>query len=416
MTPKQTLLIGIDWADAKHDYHLIIPNGQTQSGQFQQNPKAINETLDAWRKLSPGATLAIAIESSKGALINALLSHEDVVVYPINPTALDHFRRSHAHAGAKSDPVDALRLAEFLQQRIANLRPLHRDEPLTRELANLAESRRHFVEQRVNLANELTALLKQYFPVVLLFSAAKPYAKFLISFLIEYTTLEQAQAAGEAKLRSYFHGLNMKKKADQFAKLIITATPLTSDSVTIRSAQRKALALAEQIKVLNKHIAKYEKELKALLPIHPDYQWIKSLPGPSVITQARVIAALGDDRKRYPNASSFSSATGIAPVTKQSGKQRHVHFRWACPKYTKQTFHELAGLAIGKCRWSKAFYDQQRKQGKTDAMAKRSLALKWQRIIRKCWETGEPYDEVRYLERLRVTGSPLYALVQNASA
>jgi transposase len=414
MQPSKTLLIGIDWADAKHDFHLITPEGSSTSGVFKQDPKAIADVLQSWRNLCPGATLAVAIESCKGALINALLQHEDVCVYPVNPTALDHFRRSFGHAGAKSDPIDAMRLAQFLQQRIDELRPLRQDEPLTRELADLAETRRHFVEQRVALANELTALLKQYFPAVLQFKAAKPYAQFLIAFLIQYGSLEQAQAAGKTKLRNYFHGLGMKKKANDFAELLVSALPLTTEPTTLRCAQRKALVLAEQIKVLNKHISKYEKSLKQLLPTHPDYQWVASLPGPSVFTQARLIAAMGDDRSRYPDAKSLGSASGIAPVTKQSGGQKRVHFRWACPKFMKQTFHELAGLTRKKSLWSKVFYQQQLKNGKTDAMAKRALALKWQRIIRKCWETGQPYDEARYLERLKATGSPLYPLVQEA--
>jgi hypothetical protein len=45
-------------------------------------------------------------------------------------------------------------------------------------------------------------------------------------------------------------------------------------------------------------------------------------------------------------------------------------------------------------------------------MAKRALAFKWQRIIHRCWQDGVPYDEQRYIERLRVTGSPLITLME----
>jgi hypothetical protein len=77
----------------------------------------------------------------------------------------------------------------------------------------------------------------------------------------------------------------------------------------------------------------------------------------------------------------------------------------------KQTFHEYASVSIAASRWAKAYYDSQRKLGKSTHMAKRALAYKWQLIIFRCWQTGEPYDEARYIERLKQTGSPIYNLI-----
>jgi hypothetical protein len=40
-------------------------------------------------------------------------------------------------------------------------------------------------------------------------------------------------------------------------------------------------------------------------------------------------------------------------------------------------------------------------------MAKRALAYKWIRIIFRCWQQGEAYDEARYIQQLTLTHSPL---------
>ncbi|EMI41693.1 IS110 family transposase [Rhodopirellula sp. SWK7] len=385
MILKQPILIGIDWADAKHDFHLLCPDGDAQTGVFAQSPQAITDQLKTWRSNHPGAQFAVAIEASKGALINALLQFDDVVIYPVNPAALAYLRKSHRHGGGKSDPVDAKRIAEFLRERIDELRPLHQDSPLTRELARLSEDRRFAVDARADLANELTALIKQYYPVISGFAAAKPYASFLLSFLIEYPTLDQAQAAGEAKLRSYFHGLNMKRKADHLAKLIMDAKPLTTEEVTLRCSSKRAVMIAEQLKVLNKHIRSYEANIKELLPQHPQYAVAASLPGVAANTQARIIAAMGDGEGRYETAQSLQCASGIAPITEQSGKRKFVSARWACTKFLRQTFHEMAGLSVTKSRWAKAFYEDQKAKGKPANTAKRALAYKWQRILFRCW-------------------------------
>ncbi len=125
-----------------------------------------------------------------------------------------------------------------------------------------------------------------------------------------------------------------------------------------------------------------------------------------------MIGALGDDRSRYADASSLQATSGIAPLTTQSAKQRLVSARWACTKFLRQTFHEYAGLSIAKSKWAAAYYDLQLSNGKSAQMAKRALAYKWQRIIFRCWQDRVPYDEAKYIQRLKETGSPLYQLIE----
>ena len=110
---------------------------------------------------------------------------------------------------------------------------------------------------------------------------------------------------------------------------------------------------------------------------------------------------------RSPAFVSATQPTGIAPLTTQSGKQRYVSSRWACSKFLRQTFHEFAGLSIKKSRWAKAFYQSQLARHKSPQVARRALAYKWLRIIYRCWQTGESYDEDRYVQRLGATNSPL---------
>lgn len=86
--------------------------------------------------------------------------------------------------------------------------------------------------------------------------------------------------------------------------------------------------------------------------------------------------------------------------------------RWACTKFLKQTFHEYAGLSIAKSKWAAAYYKMMRDRGNDPQMAKRALAYKWQRIIFRCWKDKVPYDEAKYIQRLKETGAPLYKLIE----
>jgi hypothetical protein len=77
----------------------------------------------------------------------------------------------------------------------------------------------------------------------------------------------------------------------------------------------------------------------------------------------RLLAALGSQRERYANAAEVQAYSGIAPVTERSGKKKWVHFRWACPKFLRQSFHEWAGHSIAHSQWARSYYQQQRERG-----------------------------------------------------
>ena len=408
---QETIFVGIDWADQTHAWHL---EGQSteNAGTLQQDAVEIQNWLTRLRKQHPDCQFAVAIETTKGALISALLEYDDVTIYPVNPAALAAYRKAFAHGGGKNDPGDAMLLCQYLKHYLKKLRPLKRDQPLTRKLAALSEDRRRLVDQRTAHCNELKAVLKTYFPEVLKLEAARIYADFVIAFLLKYPTLDAAQKAGAKRLRKLFYGVGTKAKAEKRVQLLLDATALSHDAAHVETSAMRVTALVALIKTYNAQIRIYEATIAEEVTAHEDYAIFKSLPGSSDLTHSRMIAAMGDDRSRYSDAESLQAATGIAPLTTQSGKQRFVSARWACTKFLRQTFHEYAGLSIAKSKWAAAYYKLQRDKGKTPHMAKRALAYKWQRIIFRCWQDKVPYDEAKYIQRLKKTGSPIYQLIE----
>ncbi|MCA9120688.1 MAG: transposase [Planctomycetaceae bacterium] len=132
------------------------------------------------------------------------------------------------------------------------------------------------------------------------------------------------------------------------------------------------------------------------------------------VTQSSI--SLKRSSSRYGNAQQLVSATGIALLTTQSGKQRFVSSHWACNKFLRQTFHEFAGLSITNSRWAKAFYESQLARHKSTQVARCALTYKWLRIIYRCWQAGEAYNEKRYIQRLAETTSPLAEHLKNRAA
>ncbi len=201
---------------------------------------------------------AYAANSEVNLRLRCGSQYDDVIIYPINPAALASYRKAFAHGGGKNDPSGAMLLAEYLQHYIDKLRPLRQDEPLTREIAALVEDRRRLVDQRTAHCNELKAILKRYFPVVLQLRAAKIYADFIVRFLLKYSTLEAAQKVGPTRLRKFFYGIGAKQKAEQRVEKIMSCQPMTQDGVILRSCARRTIALCRLLKTYNLQISDYD--------------------------------------------------------------------------------------------------------------------------------------------------------------
>ncbi len=409
---ENTAAIGIDWADREHAFHLIDAQGNELAGDFEQTPQAIDDWVVMLRNKYPQAIFHVCIEQSKGALVSALLMHDDIHIFPINPTQLANYRKAMSHGGAKGDPSDARLLAQFLMHYGDQLNLLQPDDETTRKLTILVQDRRRIVDQRTALANELKATIKQYFPLVLRLTPYRMHAQFVCRLLLKWPTLEKLQAVKPTTLRKFFYGQNLRgDHVETKIELIAVARPLTQDAAILQTYAMRVQHLAKLLLVDAEVIEGYDREIEKLLVAHADFQIVASLPGAALQMRSRIIAALGTDRTRFTSSQSLQTYSGIAPVTSQSGNTRIVSHRWACPKFHKQTFHEYAGLSTVKSRWAKAYYEMMLSRGKKPQIAKRGLAYKWQRIIFRCWQDRVPYDESRYIARLRETNSPLLAFM-----
>jgi hypothetical protein len=99
--------------------------------------------------------------------------------------------------------------------------------------------------------------------------------------------------------------------------------------------------------------------------------------------------------------------SGVAPVLKRSGQATIIHRRFARPLFLHQCFIEYVNESIRHSLWARAFYQKQNAAQKTHWVIIRALAYKWIRILFRCWQERIPYDEIRYLNSLQKSGSPL---------
>lgn len=160
-------LVGIDWADTKHDFCLrATASEQEEYGVIGSMPEEIDHWVRGLADRFPGGKIAVCLEQSKGSLIYTLLKYDHLVLYPINPRMLAKFREALAPSGKKDDPADAQLLLELVSKHPAKLKPWRPADEHTRTLQFLVEHRRTLVNDKTRLTNRLTSVLKGYFPHV----------------------------------------------------------------------------------------------------------------------------------------------------------------------------------------------------------------------------------------------------------
>ena len=406
-------LVGIDWADRKHEICLQPMPGSKRTFQvLEHRPEAIDEWANGLRERFGNRPIAVALEQRKGPLINALSKYEHLVLVPINPHLLAGLRRAFKPSGAKDDPSDAALAIDILQHHPEKLRPWRADDPRTRQLQRLVEARRKTVDQRVGATDRLLANLKGYFPQALdCFDCLETVVA--CDFLTRWPSLGHAKHAREQALRDFFHqhGVRGEERIGGRVAMLEEAMPLTRDSGVIVPALVVTRTLVAELRALIDGVEQYDAVIAKTFAAHPDAPIFASFPGAGPIFAPRLLAALGSDRERYDGVGALQEYLGIAPVTTRSGKAQWIHWRLACPVFLRQSIIEWAGMSTRYSIWANAYYHQQREKGKRHHVAVRALAFKWLRILYRCWMERTPYDEAKYLFALKRRGSPLLRFI-----
>jgi transposase len=412
--------VGIDWADKKHAIALRAASTEArlERQELESEPAALADWVLALQVRFAGqGRILVCLEQSRGALIHFLMGYEFLTLYPINPQQLASYRKAFRPSGAKDDPSDAELLCQLVSLHHQQLHPWQPDDALTRKLALLCEKRRSAVDARTALSNQLKSELKQFYPLALTILDNDLTTSLAADFLLQWPNFEALKKAPAQKLRKFFYGHHSRSAPKLQLRLerIQAAQALTRDSAIIEAGTLSVQMWAQQLKALAPYLARYEKAIAQLFENHPDSPLFNNLPGAGPQLAPRLLRAFGTDRARFPSPLEAVTFFGIAPITEQSGKAQWIHFRWACPKFLRQSFHEFAAHSVRFCDWARVYYHYQLARGKGHHAAVRALAYKWIRILFRCWQSPQPYDPQRYLTALLQRGSPHRPMVQNSA-
>jgi len=271
--------IGVDWADAEH---AVWSEDEAGAKVMSRAVAHTAEAFAEWgrwldERRAAGIELWAAIERPDGRVVDFLLDH-GVVVFPVNPKALDRARDRFRMSGAKSDPFDARVLAGFLRTDHGHLQPLRPNSEAAQELKELTRDYARQVRQQTRLLNQLTITLKEYYPRALEVCEDLK-SRWAQEFLRAYPTPDALRALTERQWQRWArsHRLSAERTAALWSTL--QRPQIAVPPHVVRGKARRLAVLLEQFVLTAGAVETYRQAVEDFFASMPAANPTSTFPG-----------------------------------------------------------------------------------------------------------------------------------------
>ena len=397
--------VGIDWGSQQHQVFVLDRDRRRVGERVVDHDGASLAQLAAWLwTVSAGQPqrVAVAIEVPRGAIVEGLLER-GFHVFAINPKQLDRFRDRHSVAGAKDDRRDAFVLADSVRTDQPSFRRLQVDEPQFLRLRELSRAEETLLEDFRRTANRLRDELHRFYPQMLKLCSAADES-WMWDLLDLAPTPAHAALLSEEQVQRVLkaHRIRRLKAPDVLACIQAPALPVAPG--VPEAAQTHCEFLLPCLRVLAEQLRGCAQQVQALLSTlaqepgetggPSDVAVVLSLPG-----VGRKITAWFFAEAAQPLAERdyqvLRTHSGVAPVTRQSGKRRVVVMRRGCNPRLRQALHHMARVAMQRDAHFSHVYATLRAKGQRHGQALRNIGDRLLRILMAMLRDRTCYDASR---------------------
>jgi transposase len=359
MTDERPRYAGVDWASESHHVFLTDDGGRRIGEKiFKHSGEGLAE-MTTWLMATSGVAEAsqihIAIEVPHGPVVETLIER-GFQVHAINPKQMDRFRDRFTLAGAKDDSRDAMVMASALRTDPRCFRLLEVSDPVIIELREWSRIADDLGAERSRLTNRLREQLWRYFPAMLALENDFG-AEWLLDLWETVPTPDKAARIREATIAKILKRHRIRRWGAAQVLDILRQPPVRVATGTTAAASAHIATLSARIRLVNQQLKDAHRQLDSLtarlIPSDTgpgpkrqhDVEILSSLPGVGRIVLATLLAEAFDALQRRDYAA-LRSLTGVAPVTKKSGKSCIVVRRQACHDRLANAMYHWARVAI----------------------------------------------------------------------
>ena len=377
--------VGIDLGGEHHQAVVIDQAGTVLGEKAVTHSGASLSELCGWLSrvgASDPSAICVALEAPRGAVVETLLG-AGFAVFSLNPKQLDRFRDRFTVAGAKDDRLDARVLADSLRTDQRLFRRLEPDDPIVIELREWSRLVEELGEQRRRLGNRIRDQLYRYFPQMLELDS-DPSAPWMLDLWQLVPTPQKARSVRQSAVASVLRRNRIRKLEAPRVLEVLRQPALRVGVGTEQAATAHIRVLVAQLRVIHEQLEVGDHTLHALcrklserdgeIGEQRDVEILQSLPGVGRIVLTTLLAEAWQPL-RARDYRALRSLSGIAPVTKKSGKRRYsVVMRRACHQRLRFALYHWARVAVQKDERSRRAYRALRERGATHGHAMRAVA------------------------------------------
>lgn len=392
---EDIITCGIDWAEGHHDIAIINAGGEVLARRrIDTGVSGFTELeeLFAAHAADPAA-VPVAIETDKNLLVVALQGAGHPV-YPINPRAVVRYRERHAQAGGKSDPGDALVLADILRTDAHRHRVMPRMSENALAIKALARQHQEAIWAEHQTISRLRSVLMEFYPQAL---QAFPQLKHkaALAVLAAAPTPTQGKKLTRRRVVALLHRCGRRNDEALVEQILRNLKePALGQPAAVEAALGTTVSgLVQIITTMQTTVREHEAALALKFEQHPLAPVLRSAPGLGPVLAARVLAEVDDDPDRFATAQGLRAFAGTAPITRASGRSRFVNARRVRNKRLADACHWWAFSMLTKSPGARAHYDARRAAGDTHNAALRNVANKILGRLWWCLANEQPWDE-----------------------
>jgi transposase len=407
--------VGIDWATQAHQVCVVDAQGHLVAERSVAHAGgALGEFIEWLVALVGGRPehAGIAIEIPRGAVVETLVER-GFHVYAVNPKQLDRFRDRHTVAGAKDDRRDAFVLAVSLRTDRPAFRQIRLQDPVIIELREYSRMDEEVRDELVRLTNRLRDQLHRFFPQMLELvpAADEPW---LWTLLEAVPTPREVPRLTRRRIETVLRAHRIRRFDAEAVLTTLRAAPLPVAPGTLEAARAHIAMLLPRLRLLREQRATCERQIEALLARleqpdvpptdpdipsgptagHRDVQILRSLVGVGVRVAAIMLTEAAQPLAER-DYHALRAHTGVAPVTRQSGKRKQVAMRHACNGRLLEAVYHWARISVQHDERSTTAYAAHRARGHTHGRALRGVADRLLRILIAMLKTRTLYDPHR---------------------
>ena len=375
MKSKTEMIVGVDSGDYET---VLFWESEGRSETVSHNPIALSEWFDAHKN----SRLVFASETSQSAFVRMAI-HRGFDVFCTTPLQASLMRKTTFVSGKKDDVTDAQIHASYFRLQPELFRSVGEVSETVASLKLLCNWREQLLDDRIAWTNQIRSHLKDVFPG-LHFLRLNLSNQWVLRLLIETPTASDFAKNVDDDLAAKI-AKHMKTDVKEVTELLGSGTPPTKHTEYVRKKVRylseKTLEHVMQIKECEREMVRlcdalddeFARELDETDGTKTPIEILRSFPMMGAVTLARIIAEY-PEILHAPDAKTWCAYSGGSPITKQSGRSKIVHMRYARNIRLQNAMNHLARNSRRSDPKMNALYARHRAKGKREFGALRAMS------------------------------------------